>query len=197
MKKIEIVKNNIINFILPANSKRRLSIQYIYRLLNNKSNIINLKEKVKEIGIKKAIKYSFNQLVITTSREYQDVKYKQWIKNNTLTNEELNKQKNEIFEYKPLISIITVINNTKIEILNEYLKSIKEQTYDNWELYLLDISNSKNIQIEQNSKIQYKKMNNKCISEGYNETLTMIKGEFVSFIKTDDILEKLSFYEIV
>lgn len=197
MKKIEIIKNNIINFILPANSKRRLSVQYIYRLLNNKSNLANLKEKVKEIGIKKAIKYSFNQLVITTSREYQDVRYKQWIKNNTLTNQELNKQKNEVFEYKPLISIITVINNTKIKIINDYLKSIKEQTYDNWELYLVDISNSKNINIQQSSKIQYKKINNKTISECYNETLTMIKGEWVSFIKIDDILEKTAFYEIV
>lgn len=198
MKKIEIVKNNIINFILPFNSKRRLFIQYIYRLLNNKSNLISLKKKIKEIGIKKAIKYSFNQLVITTSREYQDVKYKQWIKNNTLTNEELNKQKSEVFEYKPLISIITVINNTKSEIVNDYLKSIKEQTYDSWELYLIDISDSKNIDIEQNSKIQYKKINNNItISECYNETLTMIKGEWVAFIKIDDILEKTAFYEIV
>lgn len=197
MNKTEILKNNIINFILPLNSKRRFIIQYIYRLLNNKENIINLKEKIKEIGLKEAIKYSFNKLVIKTSREYQDEKYKKWIQNHTPPEEELNRQKNETFEYEPLISIITVVNN-ETENLDDFLQCIKKQTYKNWELYLIDISHSKNINMEQNSKIKYIKINkDTTISECYNEALTMIKGEWVSFIKVDDILEKTAFYEIV
>lgn len=197
MNKTEILKNNIINFILPLNSKRRFIIQYIYRLLNNKENLINLKEKIKEIGLKEAIKYSFNKLVIKTSREYQDEKYKKWIQNNMPSEEELNRQKNETFEYEPLISIITVVNN-ETENLDDFLQCIKKQTYKNWELYLIDISHSKNINMEQNSKIKYIKINkDKTISECYNEALTMIKGEWVSFIKVDDILEKTAFYEIV
>lgn len=197
MNKTEILKNNIINFILPLNSKRRFIIQYIYRLLNNKENIINLKEKIKEIGLKEAIKYSFNKLVIKTSREYQDEKYKKWIQNNMPSEEELNRQKNETFEYEPLISIITVVNN-ETENLDDFLQCIKKQTYKNWELYLIDISHSKNINMEQNSKIKYIKINkDTTISECYNEALTMIKGEWVSFIKVDDILEKTAFYEIV
>lgn len=197
MNKTEILKNNIINFILPFNSKRRFVIQYIYRLLNNKNNQVNLKEKIKEIGLKDAIKYSFNQLVIKTSREYQDEKYKKWIQNHTPSEEELNRQENETFEYEPLISIITVINN-KTENLDNFLQCIKKQTYKNWELYLIDISNLENINIEQNSKIKYIKINkNITISECYNEALTMIKGEWVSFIKLDDILEQTAFYEIV
>lgn len=197
MNKTEILKNNIINFILPFNSKRRFIIQYIYRLLNNKENLINLKEKIKELGLKEAIKYSFNKLVIKTSREYQDEKYKKWIQNHTPSEEELNRQKNETFEYEPLISIITIVNN-ETENLDDFLQGIKSQTYDNWELYLLDISNLENINIEQNSKIKYIKINkNITISECYNEALTMIKGEWVSFIKVDDILEKTAFYEIV
>lgn len=197
MNKTEILKNNIINFILPFNSKRRFIIQYIYRLLNNKNNRINLQEKIKEIGLKDGIKHSFNKLVIKTSREYQDEKYKKWIQNHTPSEEELNRQENETFEYEPLISIITVVNN-KTENLDDFLQCIKKQTYKNWELYLIDISNLENINIEQNSKIQYIKINkNITISECYNEALTMIKGEWVSFIKLDDILEKTAFYEIV
>lgn len=196
------MKDTIISIFLPTGSLRRKAIQYIYRMLKNKENIKELKKKSKEIGFYKAFKFSFYKLVVTESREYQEEKYKKWMKKNKLTIEELEAQKNKKFEYEPLISIVTPIYNTPKEYFIEYIKSIQNQTYSNWQVCLVDASEEplnyiKEI-IQNDSRIEYKKLKeNKGISENSNEAIKMAKGEYIALIDHDDVIDESALYYIV
>ena len=178
MNKLVQLKNIIINLIFPVASKRRLFTQFIYRLLTKKECLKYFNNKRKEEGIIKALKKSYNKLVIINSRENQEEKYEKYIQKNTLTEKELEEQKNTEFEYTPLISIITPLYNTKKEFFEDYYKSIINQTYYNYEICLVDASNNelsfvKEI-IKENEKVKYKRLNeNKGISENNNEALKM------------------------
>ena len=93
--------------------------------------------------------------------------YTKWLKRNK---EETNYKS---FSYKPLISIV-IKDNGKIE---ECLDSIKNQIYDNYDIYLLGdrkIKGIKNI-----------------------DRLTDVKGDYLSFINSNSILDKDALYYIV
>lgn len=202
MNKFVQIKDDFLNFILPIGSKRRMSFQYIYRLLKFKENREQLKIKIKELGLHKGLKYSFYKLVVPDSREYQETRYAKWIANNRLTEEEKEKQRNKKFEYSPLISIVTPLFNTPKEYFLDYIKSIKNQTYSNWELCLVDAS-SKTLDyideiIKEDSRIKYKILEeNRGISENSNEAIKMSKGEFIALVDHDDIIEENALFEVV
>ena len=194
MKKILELKDAIISVALPTGSKRRMIIQYIYRMLRNKEN--------REYLLKNGFKKSFYKLVVPDSREYQEQRYNQWLKNNTLTQEQLNEQKNKKFSNEPLISIITPLYNTPKQYFIEYIESIKNQTYANWEICLVDASDKDLDYISEiignNTKIKYKKLEkNKGISENSNEALKLATGEFIALVDHDDVIAPNALYEIV
>jgi len=202
MKNIIEFKYNLINILLPIDSKRRKIVQYVYRLLKDKQNIKTLKLKIKQLGLKKGLKYSYHKLVVRNSIEYQEEKYKKWIEINEPNKEELEKQKITKFDYNPLISIITPLYNTKKEFFIQYIESIQNQTYQNLEICLVDASDEKLDYIEdlikEDKRIKYKKLKeNKGISENSNEAIKMAKGEYIALIDHDDIISKFAFYEIV
>lgn len=202
MNKIVQIKDDVLNFILPIGTKRRMIFQYTYRLLNNRKNIEQLKEKIKVIGIYKAFKYSFYKLVVTDSKEYQEEKYSKWIYNNRLTEKEKENQRNKKFPYSPLISIITPLFNTPKEFFEDYIKSIQNQTYSNWEICLVDASDKpleyiKEI-IKNENRIKYKKLDeNKGISLNSNEAIKMTNGEFIALIDHDDIIAENALFEVI
>ena len=148
MLKLKEIKDRILSFLLPVGGKRRKIVQYIYRLIRNKENRIELKEKIHKNGLKKGLKYSFYKLVVLDSREAQETRYANWINKNSLSQEEIEKQQNTKFAYSPLISIITPLYNTPKEFFIDYLESIKNQTYSNWELCLADGSPEENKELE-------------------------------------------------
>ena len=201
MKKIIQWKYSIINFIFPMASKRRMIIQYIYRILTNSENRKDLKTRVKKFGLLKGFKSSFYKLVVQGSKEYEEEKYKNFIENNSLSEEQIEIQKNTKFDYMPLISIITPLYNTKKEFFIDYIESIKEQTYSNFEVCLVDAS-SKPLDyiekiIEKDKRIKYKKIENNGISANSNEAIKMSQGEYIALIDHDDVIEKNALYEVV
>lgn len=202
MNKIIQIKDSTINFLLPTGSLRRQSFQYVYRMLRNKENRQQLKQKRKEVGLYKAFRHSFYKLVVPDSREYQEEKYAKWIKNNELSEAEIEEQKTKKFEYEPLISIITPLYNTPKQFFIDYIQSIQNQTYSNWEVCLTDASTEnmdyiKEI-IAQDSRIKYKKLEeNNGISENSNKALEMAEGEFVALIDHDDMISQNALYEVV
>lgn len=194
MKKIVEIKDAIISFGLPTGSKRRMTIQYIYRMLRQKEN--------RKYLFKNGFKKSFYKVVVPDSKEYQEQRYNEWIEKNTLTQEQLEAQKNTKFDYEPLISIITPLYNTPKEFFIDYINSIKNQTYSNWEVCLVDASSEeleyiKDI-IENDEKIKYKKLEkNNGISENSNEAIKLANGEFIALIDHDDVIEPNALFEIV
>lgn len=133
--------------------------------------------------------------------------YKNWLKRNTLTPEILESQKKESekFKYKPLISIITPTYKTPTNFLIDCIESVLNQTYENWELVLVDdASNNKDLEKLIN---EYTKKDNRIkavfnkknlhIAEATNVGIKNSTGEYVAFLDHDDVLYPNALYEVV
>ena len=125
--------------------------------------------------------------------------YNKWLKNNK-------KPTNyEEFAYNPLISILIPVYNIGRTYLSECLDSILNQSYNNFEICLVDDCSTKEEtketlkEYEQKDKrirVKYRKENGH-ISKTTNDALEMAKGEFVGLMDDDDVLDKDALYEVV
>ena len=108
-------------------------------------------------------------------------------------------------DYNPKISIITTINNTEENRLKECIESILKQTYKNWELCLIDNNSTKKSTKDllkeyenKDSRIIVKHRKEKSNkSKAYNDGLKLSKGEFITLINVDDVLNKNALYYMV
>ena len=133
-------------------------------------------------------------------------RYKIWLKNNKLTDEEIESQRKFNFTYSPKFSIVVPLYNTKVKYLEELINSIAGQTYTNFELCLADGSEEENSESKNvidkysdssNSFIKYKFIGkNLGISGNTNEALKMATGEYTIFTDHDDLLPVNALYEI-
>ncbi|WP_052418629.1 glycosyltransferase family 2 protein [Methanolacinia paynteri] len=130
-------------------------------------------------------------------------KYDLWIKEN-----EKNNKKNaemDIFEFKPLISIIMPVWNTDEHLLDLAIKSVINQSYENWQLCIADGNSSnknlkKIIQLYSSRDNRIKSLfldDNKGISGNTNKALNLADGIFVCFLDHDDELSSNCLYEVV
>ncbi len=115
-------------------------------------------------------------------------------------------QKKEIakFDKNPLISIIVPLYNTREDHLKLCIDSVTSQSYDNWELCLVDDASPKNTAqmiepyISGRKNIKLKRLaKNQHISGASNEGLKMASGEFIALLDHDDILMPNALYEMV
>ena len=125
--------------------------------------------------------------------------YNKWLSKNPMDSvyEELS--------YQPLISILIPVYNIGKEFLAKCLDSILVQTYENFEVCLVDDCSTKeetkNALKEYEAKdkrirVSYHKKN-KHISETTNDALKMAKGEYISLVDDDDELAPNALYEVV
>ena len=119
----------------------------------------------------------------------------------------LRQQRNDSkeFNYRPLISIITPVYNTTPNILKETIQSVLNQTYENWELCIVDGNSKgkelKNIltdfsQIDKRIHVNFLDQN-LGISGNSNKALQIAKGEFISLLDHDDLLAPFALFEMV
>lgn len=109
------------------------------------------------------------------------------------------------FEYRPKISIITPVLNTREEWLRSSIESVLHQIYDNWELCIADdgsdqphIKETLNFYQQKDARIKVKYLNeNQGVSGASNEALAMASGEFIGFLDHDDQLLSNALYEVV
>lgn len=107
-------------------------------------------------------------------------------------------------EYNPLISILIPVYNVDGEYLKECVDSILAQSYDNFEICIVDDASTsketlktlKELEGNEKIKIKYRKKNGH-ISRASNDALEMAKGEFVALIDDDDLLAPNALYEVV
>lgn len=102
----------------------------------------------------------------------------------------------------PLISIIVPAFNTPDKYLQPCVMSVVAQTYQNWELVLVDASSDSE---SQNRIAQYKFLDdritivrtiNKGISANTNKGIEASRGEYIGFMDHDDVLEESALYEV-
>ncbi|WP_427854346.1 glycosyltransferase family 2 protein [Leptospira tipperaryensis] len=107
--------------------------------------------------------------------------------------------------YRPLISILVPVYNTQLKHLKAMLQSVKCQTYENWELILLDDASPDEKpgiylkeEAKRNSKIRYyRSEKNGGISIATRRALGYASGEYIAFLDHDDRLSKDALWTIV
>lgn len=131
--------------------------------------------------------------------------YEDFLKRYPLTEEELEKQRQEKFEFCPKFSIAVPLYHTKERFLRELVDSIQKQTYGNWELCLADGSgqeeNLKSLVeslAKEDVRIKYTLLSeNLGIAGNTNAALQMAQGDFVVLADHDDLLTPDALYQCV
>lgn len=104
--------------------------------------------------------------------------------------------------YSPLISVIVPTYNTPEKYLKPLIKSMMDQTYDNWQMCISDAStvDERRLSICEMAKIddriKYIFNEGLNISDNTNEGIKIAEGEFVGFLDHDDILSPNALEEI-
>lgn len=131
------------------------------------------------------------------------IAYDDWAYAGRLQEDELQKQRETVFDYAPVFSIVVPLFNTPWRFLNDLLKSVLSQTYSNWELCLADGSPGEGLRemIERiagtDSRIRYRKLDtNEGIAGNTNAAIAMAGGDFLVFADHDDILTPDALFEL-
>ena len=136
--------------------------------------------------------------------EPEEVPYGPWYDAYAPTREELEKQKKRKWKYAPKISVVVPAYETPEKFLCQMIDSLLEQTYENWELCIVDASPG-NVSMEyvlreyanRDSRIQWRKLEkNLGIAENTNAAFAMASGDFVGLLDHDDLLAPNALYEI-
>ena len=151
------------------------------------------------------------------------IAYNGWYKEkHEADEEELAGQRAVEFEYSPLISILVPVYLTPENCLRSMIESVRNQTYSNWELVLVDGSRVPGDEteggelsvydkvysieteriianyIELDERIKYRLMEeNLGVSGNTNVALDMAKGEYIAVVKHDDIITDDALYHVV
>lgn len=132
--------------------------------------------------------------------------YEEWIVQNepTLQNLQQQRARSRQLIYQPLISIITPVYNPPMVVLQAMLDSVRNQTYHNWELCLVDggstdptISQLLTAIASQDNRIHLKLTEqNSGIIGNSKQALELAQGEFYTTLDHDDVLAPDALYEI-
>lgn len=157
-------------------------------------------DSLHQYGIQRTIEKIYKKLL-----KKDIMPYERWLTIHSPSPADLQKQKQEVFEYKPKISIVVPLYKTPKRYLKELINSVKNQTYLNWELCLSDGSGEDSPIIEilkeyekkdKRIKVVYNKKVLR-ISENTNAALKIASGDFIAFADHDDVLAPNAFYECV
>lgn len=141
--------------------------------------------------------YNFILLIMAPYRRYLDTQqrkiYEKWENRQTL-NQPINKK----IDKQPLISIIVPTYNTPVKYLRDMIKSVEGQSYDNWELIIVDdASPNDDVKHEirkiakNNTKIKpFFLKTNRHIAGATNYGINKANGEYIGLLDHDDMLHK-------
>ena len=156
-------------------------------------------KKVSPYNIKKGILYLRHYgpkefwVKLTERFQADDVDYEQWYENHKALPEELEKQKNEKWKRKPLISIVVPVYNTPQVFLRQMIESVQNQSYSEWELCIGNASP----EYKKDARIKEVEIpENKGISQNTNRAMEIASGELIGLLDHDDLLAPNALYEI-
>ncbi len=151
-------------------------------------------------GLGATIKHAITKLKNSEAPKYT---YMDFMTSFGPTDVELQRQRQEHFEWAPLMSIVIPMYKTPEKYLVELIDSIVAQTYSNWELCLADGSPDEalgafiNKKYPRESRIRYQHLSdNLGISENTNAAIAMAKGDFIVLSDHDDTLAPNAMYEM-
>jgi len=157
--------------------------------------VVNLELKKNGLAV-----FALDQKPISRFEDIQQIKkYKNYLKylNKKLLKERLEKS-NKIL-HMPLISIILIINNNNFNNLKNTIDSIKNQTYDNWQIIIFSTDSLKNTSRinelikNNNSKIVFYDK----LSDTFFNNIFSFNADFIGFLDTGIELSKFALYEFI
>lgn len=100
-------------------------------------------------------------------------------------------------QHAPLVSIITPVFNTPASWLSDAVGSVRAQSYENWELILVDDGSTKEETLKVLSELPradqrirvYRMDENQGIAGASNRGLAEARGEWIAVLDHDDLLE--------
>ena len=107
------------------------------------------------------------------------------------------------FSYEPLISIITPIYNTDIELFKQTAQTVMNQSYANFEWILVDDCSPNEdireyIKLMPDARVKVKLLDkNVGIAGATNEGIEEAVGDYISFLDHDDLLDHDALYYLV
>lgn len=152
---------------------------------------------MEEIGLKassEAAKKNRKKRLDEIENERERVAFDRWLYE---YEEKARKEKKEV-SGDICFSILVPLYNTPLTFLKEMLKSVRHQTYTNWELCLADGSDAAHPEVgrvcraymEHDSRIRYQRLKeNKGISGNTNACMEMATGDYIGLFDHDDLLD--------
>lgn len=168
-------------------------------------------DKMKKGIIKKGIQFYKRYGILggiatlTGQGQIKDKDYAAWYEKNKVSEEELTKQRNKEFPYMPLFSILVPVYNTPIPYLREMLDSVRNQTYQKWQLCIAnanpeneEVARILNQYLEMDKRIQVVNVpENLGIAQNTNKALSIAKGDYIGILDHDDMLAADALFEAV
>ncbi len=115
---------------------------------------------------------------------------------------ELRAQRTARFAHMPLISVAVPLYNTPPRFLRQLVRSVRRQTYANWELVLADASDADGGAVRRmaqhtgDPRVRYLRLaENGGIARNTNAALEAAHGEYCALLDHDDILTPNALYE--
>ena len=167
-------------------------------------------EKMKKGIIKKGIQFYKRYGIrggiatLTGQGQIKDKNYVAWYEKNKVSEEELAIQRNKEFPYMPLFSILVPVYNTPIPYLREMLDSVRNQTYQKWQLCIAnanpeneEVARILNQYLEMDKRIQTVNVpENLGIAQNTNKALSIAKGDYIGLLDHDDMLAADALFEV-
>lgn len=118
---------------------------------------------------------------------------------------ELKQQRQQTFSKMPLVSILVPLYNTPLRFLKECIQSCLAQSYSHFELVLADASSEekksaiqKTVEAFGDDRIVYLQLEqNLGIAGNTNAALSAAKGDYITLLDHDDVLQPNALYEVV
>ena len=131
--------------------------------------------------------------------------YENWRAKYLPSPEELQRQREDVFEAGPLFSLVVPLYKTKPQYLWEMIDSVTAQTYGNWELCMaLAASGEEDAALlsilaeyaGRDARIHYQVLpENGGIAENTNAALAMASGDYLVPVDHDDLVPENALYE--
>ncbi len=171
--------------------------------IRNHRQELNALQKFMTYTKREGFKNTCRRVMRRVKRARHKNNYAAWRRKYRVTQKELDRQRQEVFENPVVFSIVIPMYRTKDIYLKELIESVLNQTYPHWELCLADGS-GKDHSLEKkvaeyghgDKRIRYTLLSqNLGIADNTNAAIAMATGDYVVLSDHDDLLTPDALYE--
>lgn len=159
------------------------------------------------VGRRKWCKKAIRDISYLSWRSKQNVLYRQWLRENLLTSDSVDRMKciDQEFLFRPKISILTPVYNVGEVWLRKAIDSVRNQIYTDWELCLINDASTEDHIITVldeyallDNRIRVKHLpKNVGIARASAQALKMARGDFVGLLDHDDEISLDALFHVV